>query len=165
MNKKLWIAIVIVFVISVASLIAVIAYKENPLAKGANYNTQVHEQLEAAMGAEDYDAWIQIRKDNNLPMQGKIFQVINAENFDRYVAMHNAMLLGDTEIADSIRTELGLGQGAGSCQGNGGTGCQMHTKNTQTTSTTQVGCQHMQTTSSTSGSCQMAQTGTCPMRG
>ena len=45
MNKKIWIAIVAVFVISAASLIAVMAYQGNPNVKGANYNTDVQQNL------------------------------------------------------------------------------------------------------------------------
>jgi hypothetical protein len=127
MDKKIWIAIVAVFVISAASLIAVMAYKGNPNVQGPNYNADVHEQLESAMDAGDYDAWVQIRKDNNLPMQGRMFQVINKDNFGKYVEMHNAMISGDTEKADEIRTELGLGQGKGRNGQDSGTGCKMNT--------------------------------------
>ena len=155
MNKKIWIAIVAVFVISAASLIAVMAYQGNPNVKGANYNTDVQAKLEAAIDSGNYDAWIQIRKDNNLPMQGRMFQVINKDNFGKFAEMHNAMLSGDTAKADSIRAELGLGQGMGrNSQGSGSGQCGMQQTNIQ------GGCQRAQT----SGSCRVAQSGTCPMR-
>jgi hypothetical protein len=100
-----------VFLVGIVSLIGVLAYKGSPNVKGANYDAEVHEQLEAAMEAGDYNAWLKIRQDNNLPTKGRIFQVINADNFDWYVEMHNANLAGDTQTANAIREELGLGQG------------------------------------------------------
>jgi hypothetical protein len=111
MNKNLLLGLVAIFVISIASIGAVLAYRGNTDVKGPNYDADVHEQLEEAMNAGDYNAWVQIRKDNNLPMQGKMFQVVNADNFDKYVALHKANLAGDTTKADAIKTELGLGQG------------------------------------------------------
>jgi hypothetical protein len=44
-------------------------------------------------------------------MNGKIFQVINADNFDKYTELHNAMQSGDYDTANAIRADLGLGQG------------------------------------------------------
>ncbi len=129
------------FVISVISLVAVFAYKGDPDVQGPNYDADVHEQLEAAIEAGDYDAWLKIRQDNNLPMYGRMFQVINKENFDLYRQMHLAMEEGDTQTANEIRAELGLGQGM--MQGR---------KNTN--SATHQGCQQAQT-GSCSGSCGM----------
>jgi len=125
MNKKIWLAMIVVFVISAASLIVVMAYKGNPDVKGPNYDADVQTKLEAAIDAGNYDAWIQIRKDNNLPMQGRMFQVINKDNFGKFAEMHEAMLSGDTIKADGVRAELGLGQGMKQGQGNG-QGCRMN---------------------------------------
>jgi hypothetical protein len=148
MNKNILIGLVAIFVISIASLGLGLAFRGNPEVKGPNYDLEVHEQLEQAMQKGDYDAWMQIREDNNLPTKGRMFQVINAENFDLYVEMHNAMLSGDTAKADEIRQELGLGQG----MRNGSPGTCKMSENTQS------GCQQ------NSGSCPMTKTGTCPMR-
>ncbi len=109
-TSKIIMAVMALFVISILSL-SVFAYRGNPLEKGPNYNEEVHQQLQAALEAKDYEAWIKIREENNLPMKGRIFQVINADNFDKFVELHNAMLSGDTETANRIRAELGLGQG------------------------------------------------------
>ncbi|GIU68777.1 MAG: hypothetical protein KatS3mg002_0013 [Candidatus Woesearchaeota archaeon] len=87
------------------------AYRGDPRITGPNYNAEVHEQLEAAIESGDYDAWIAIRQENNLPMNGRIFQVINADNFDLYKQLHEAMQSGDYDTANSIKAELGLGQG------------------------------------------------------
>ncbi len=112
MKNKMLMGIFVLFLVSIVAFAGITyAYKGNANVQGPNYNEEVHEQLEAAIEAGDYDAWLQIRKDNNLPMRGKIFQVINEDNFDKYAAMHEAMESGDTETADAIRAELGLGQG------------------------------------------------------
>jgi len=111
MNKNLLLGILAIFIVSVASLGAVLAYKGDPNVQGPNYDADVHEQLEAAIEAGDYDSWVQIRKDNNLPMTGKMFQVIKEDNFDLYKELHEANVAGDTERANEIKAELGLGQG------------------------------------------------------
>ncbi|NTV23982.1 MAG: hypothetical protein HGA85_06465 [Nanoarchaeota archaeon] len=123
MSKNMIFGIGALFLISVISL-GVMAYQGNMDIKGPNYNTDVHEQLEAAIEAVDYDSWISIRQENNLPTRGRIFQVINAGNFDRYAELHNAVEAGDIETAEQIREELGLGQGMMRKSGSKGTGCQ-----------------------------------------
>ncbi|MBU0757788.1 MAG: hypothetical protein KKF44_06980 [Nanoarchaeota archaeon] len=75
------------------------------------YSEEVHDELEAAIEARDYDLWISIREENDLPMNGRIFSVIDETNFAAYADMHEAMEDGDTETADALRAELGLGQG------------------------------------------------------
>jgi hypothetical protein len=124
MNNKVLAGLGVAFVISMLALIGVSAYRGNPDVEGPNYNEEVHTQLEAAMDADDYDAWLKIRQDNNLPMNGRMFRVVNKDNFGKYVEMHDAQLSGDTETADAIRAELGLGQGmmkrgSGDSQGTG----------------------------------------------
>jgi hypothetical protein len=111
MNKTIFFGLGLLFVIGLASLASVFAYKGDPTIQGPNYDADVHEQLEAAIESGDYDAWIVIRQENNLPMNGKIFQVINEDNFDKYTALHEAMEDGDYESANAIKAELGLGQG------------------------------------------------------
>jgi hypothetical protein len=54
-----------------------------------------------------------------------MFQVINKDNFDRYVELHNAVETGDTVTAETIRSELGLGKGMMDQTGaKGSAGCQ-----------------------------------------
>lgn len=110
MKNKIWIGFAAVLMIGLVAFVTV-AYRGNPDVKSPNYNEDVHEQLEAAMEAGNYDAWLKIRQDNNLPTNGKIYQVITKDNFGKYVELHNANLAGDTEKAEAIRAELGLGQG------------------------------------------------------
>ncbi|MFH0870596.1 MAG: hypothetical protein V1866_06095 [archaeon] len=111
MKNKVLAGMAVMLLIGALALVGVSAYKGNPDVTGPNYNEAVHTQLEAAMDAGDYDAWLKVRQDNGLPTKGRIFQAINEENFGKYVEMHDAQLAGDSERADEIRTELGLGQG------------------------------------------------------
>jgi hypothetical protein len=112
MKNKILIGLFAFFLISIVAFAGITyAYKGDANVKGPNYTEDVHEQMEAAMDAGDYDAWVQIRQDNNLPMTGRMFQTVNKDNFGKYVQMHNAMESGDTETADAIRAELGLGLG------------------------------------------------------
>jgi hypothetical protein len=126
MANKILAIFVVVFVIGVISLIGVYAYKGNLSVNGPNYSEAVHEQMEAAIDAGDYDAWVQIRQENNLPMNGRMFQAINKDNFAKYAEMHDAMLSGDIDTANAIRSELGLGmmqRGANSNNADGKSTC------------------------------------------
>ena len=111
-KNKMYLGFFFVFAVSILALAGITyAYKGDPNQKGPNYNLQVHELLESAIKSRDYDAWIKIRQENNLPMHGKIFQVINKDNFDKYSQMHEANIAGDKVTSDAIKSELGLGQG------------------------------------------------------
>ncbi|MFA6073630.1 MAG: hypothetical protein WC758_05945 [Candidatus Woesearchaeota archaeon] len=118
MKNKLMVGILAVFIVSALAFTGLTyAYKGNTQTTGPNYNEDVHEQLENAMDVGDYDAWIKIRQDNNLPMNGRMFQVVNKANFAKYVEMHDANEAENYVRAEEIRTELGLGQGMQSGKG------------------------------------------------
>ncbi len=63
-----------------------------------------HEAMEQAMEDGDYEAWKELHGG-----RGRITSVITADNFDTFVSMHEAMESGDTERAQELREELGLG--------------------------------------------------------
>lgn len=117
MKNNILTIFVAVFIIGVISMIGVYAYKGDYSVKGPNYNEDVHEALETAMENGDYDAWVKIRQDNNLPTNGRMFQVINKDNFVRLAEMHEANEAGNADKAAEIRSSLGLGQGK--MKGNG----------------------------------------------
>jgi len=108
--NKVLMALMAVFALSLVSF-GVMAYRGEPSVEGPNYDADVHEQLEAALEARDYELWLSIREENNLPTRGKIFSVIDSTNFDKYVNLHEANMAGDVDSANIIRAELGLGQG------------------------------------------------------
>ena len=111
MRNNMLTVFVVIFVIGVISLFGVYAYNGNQDMKLINYDSSVHDALEKAIENNDYDTWIKIREENNLPMKGRMFQVINKANFAKYKELHDANLLGDLEKADQIRSDLGLNYG------------------------------------------------------
>jgi hypothetical protein len=134
MKNKILAAFVAVFIIGIVTMIGAYAYKGNPSVNGPNYSEAVHEQLEVAIDNGDYDAWIQIRQENNLPMNGRMFQVINKDNFELFAEMHDAQLAGDIDRADEIRSELGLGMMQR--RANNAAGCGLSTAGMQSNSDT-----------------------------
>lgn len=97
---------------------AILAYKGNPNVKGPNYSIARHEAMEKAFETNDYNAW-----KNLMVGQGRVTQVINAQNFSRFSQAHKLADQGKITEANAIRTELGLGNGYG--RGNGA-GCGMN---------------------------------------
>lgn len=65
--------------------------------------------IEAALTANDYNAWV-LAEGPNAP----ILKTINATNFSRYVEAHNLR-----QQSDTIMTELGLTKGEGRGEGMG----------------------------------------------
>ncbi len=115
--NKIIIALMALLVVGLITTGAVSAYRGNTEVQGPNFDPEVHEALEGAIESGDYDAWIQIREQNNLPIMGRMFSVITEANFELFAQMHEAHESGDIETANAIRTELGLGLGKG--PGNG----------------------------------------------
>jgi len=113
MDKKLITVFSLLAVAGIAALGATeaMAYMGDPSVKGPNYNEEIHTQMQEAIENRDYESWIQIREENNLPMKGKMFQVMNEENFEQFVQLKEAMINGDDELANQIREELGVGMG------------------------------------------------------
>ena len=91
-----------VLVLSLASL-AVTAFGNG---NGANYDADVHEELQAAMESNNFEAWRTIREENGLPMRGRMLTNIDAENFDSFVRMREAYHAGDVDAANELREEL-----------------------------------------------------------
>jgi len=84
------------------------AYQGDPSVQGPNYSLERHDAITAAFEAGDYNAWLEARGDVG---QGKIKDVVNEDNFSKFVEMRELRLAGDIEGANEIRAELGLGQG------------------------------------------------------
>ncbi|MGV8163091.1 MAG: hypothetical protein ACP5N2_07200 [Candidatus Nanoarchaeia archaeon] len=158
-KNKIVVGIFGLFIVSVLAFAGLTyAYRGDATVQGPNYDADVHEQLELALENNDYDAWLKIRQDNNLPMNGRMFQVINKDNFEKYAQMHEANEEGDYETANAIRAELGLGQGMmkrGIGQGNGKG---MGTGNSQAQGSMQGAGQRMQSGTAGAQTCGCTQT-------
>lgn len=110
-NKKLTIgaAALTALVISAGMATSSFAYQGNPEVEGPNFTPERHAEMTAAFEATDYTAWTEARGDVS---QGRMMDVVNADNFNLFVEMREARLEGDTDRVAEIRTELGLGQGS-----------------------------------------------------
>lgn len=95
---------------------SVLAYRGDPGAQGPNCSPERHEAMVQAFENKDYNAW-----KNLMQGKGRVTEVINEGNFARFAEMHKLRLEGNTDEANKIRTELGLGlrDGAGYRQGRG----------------------------------------------
>jgi len=63
------------------------------------------EAIVAAMDDGDYEAWAEL-----MDGRGRISEVITEDNFETFVALHEARKDGDQETVEELREELGLGQ-------------------------------------------------------
>lgn len=115
--KKNIIAFSTLAVVGALSLIAinsVSAYRGDSSLKGPNYTTERHEAMEKAFANNDYTAWKNLMGDNG----GRVVQIINKDNFARFVEAHNLAEQGKITEANKIRKDLGLGVKDGSGQNN-----------------------------------------------
>jgi hypothetical protein len=71
---------------------------------------QYMEQVQAAIQNGDYNAWKAAMEQLEKP---QLTDLINEDNFDTFVAMHNAMQEGDFETANQLREQLGISHGMG----------------------------------------------------
>jgi len=97
---------------------AILAYKGDPNVKGPNYTVVRHDAMEKAFDTNDYNSW-----KNLMAGQGRVTQVINAQNFSKFAQAHELADQGKIAEANAIRAELGLGTGSG--RGNSA-GCGMN---------------------------------------
>jgi len=116
MNKPILILSTIVLGTGVlfATTSNVLAYKGDPNVQGPNYTAERHEEMTKAFENKDYNSW-----KNLMQGKGRVTQVINEGNFNKFAEMHKLTSEGKTEEANKIRTELGLGLKNGSGQGQG----------------------------------------------
>jgi len=103
--KKI-ISLIAIGLVALLTIGFVSAYQGNPNVLGPALDEERHLEMQTALENMDYHAWVAL-----MDGKGRVTDVINEENFEQFVAMHNAKLNGDLETANSIRKELGLGQG------------------------------------------------------
>lgn len=80
------------------------AYKGDHKVKGPNYTTERHEAMEKAFEKKDYNAW-----KNLIQGKGRVTQIVNKDNFAKFVQAHELAEQGKFEEANKIRQQLGLG--------------------------------------------------------
>jgi hypothetical protein len=111
MDKRLIGVFSLLAIAGIAAMTATqaMAFMGDPAARGPMFNEEINAQLQQAIEDRDYESWKSIMEENNLPMNGEMFQVINEENFEQFAQMHEAMQNGDFDTANQIREELGIG--------------------------------------------------------
>lgn len=62
-----------------------------------------------------YDAWY--AKISEVNPNSRMLSIINTDNFEKMIEMHNAKIAGDFEKANEIALELGIERGTGIAQG------------------------------------------------
>ncbi|MFA7319599.1 MAG: hypothetical protein WC022_03335 [Parcubacteria group bacterium] len=92
----------------------VFAYQGDVSQKGPNYTPERHAQMEKAFENNDYNAWKELMNG-----RGRVTEVVNEGNFNRFSEMHRLMEEGKTDEANQIRQGLGLGQGGKDGQNKG----------------------------------------------
>lgn len=104
----------LVLVATGASIFTASAYRGDFSKTGPNFDPERHAKMEEAFNSNDYQAWKDLMQG-----RGRVSEIINENNFARFAEMHKLMKAGDTQKADEIRKELGLGQGKMMGKGNG----------------------------------------------
>jgi len=73
---------------------------------------QARDEMQALIDSGDYDSW-RAAIEKRQAERFNILDVINSDNFDKFVEMHNLMKAGDREGAQAIAEELGMPAGKG----------------------------------------------------
>jgi hypothetical protein len=117
MNKKLILGGIAAAVLSLGIVGAAWAYQGDSAKKGPNYTPEREAQMSEIMNKGDYAGWKEL-----MAGRGRVSQVVNQDNFSKFAEAWKLEQAGKTAEADTIRQELGLGNGkAGGCSG----GCGM----------------------------------------
>ena len=72
--------------------------------RGGEESKAIHEEIKTAVENRDYEAWQTLMAEK----QGPNYELITEENFETFAQMHEAMMAGDYETAQSLHEELGL---------------------------------------------------------
>jgi hypothetical protein len=115
-NKTgLYFALMAVAVLSLSVMVS--SYRGNFEEKSPYYEEERCEEMLDAFNELDYEAWRELMTMNS--RHSKVLDVINEENFYLFVEAHRAGKNGEYEIANAIRSELGLNNGVGLKNGEG----------------------------------------------
>jgi hypothetical protein len=107
-NKKI-LSIIALGVVALLGAGLVFAHQGDPSTVGPNYSEERHAAMQSAFDNLDFNAWAQLMSEAG--MHGRIRDFVNENNFATFAEMHEAMEDGNLELAQELRTELGLGQG------------------------------------------------------
>ncbi len=102
-TNKYIIGIAALAVFLTAGAATVSAYQGDYTQKGPDCTSERHDAMELAFNDLDYNAWQEL-----MDGKGRVTQVINESNFNRFAEAHQLAQDGNYEEANTIRQELGL---------------------------------------------------------
>ena len=108
----------IMMVLGVLAIAGVVfAYRGDYTTQGPNYSEERHEIMDKAFEQNDYATWVQEMQSAN--PNSRVLQIVNEDNFHLFAQAHTAAQEGDYELAQQLRSELGLNNGNGPRDGTG----------------------------------------------
>ncbi len=111
----IFIALMAVAILSLSVMVT--AYRGNFEEKSPYYDEGRCDEMLDAFDENDYEAWRELMALNN--RNSKVLEVVDEENFHLFVEAHRAGKNGEYEVANELRTELGLNNGIGPKNGEG----------------------------------------------
>lgn len=114
LNKKSVIGLTVLGLVLTAGVASTYAYQGNPATTGPNYSPERHEAMLKAFENKDYNGWKELMGD-----RGPARVIDSQDKFDKFVETRTAALAGDTDKAQALRNELGLGNGRHGANGAG----------------------------------------------
>ena len=94
--------VAVMFVGLIASS-SVSAYRGDGSVQGPERSPERHSEIMEAMDGNDYEAWSKLMEN-----RGRITEIVNEENFSKFVEIRKLDQEGEHEGANAIREELGL---------------------------------------------------------
>jgi hypothetical protein len=101
--KKRYVGLAVLTLIMAAGITSASAYQGDYTEAGPNCTPERHEIMEVAFDNNNYNLWKDQMSD-----KGRVADVINQDNFDKFAEAHRLGQAGDKAGADAIRAELGL---------------------------------------------------------
>ena len=102
-SNKVLVGSLAVIMIGAFAVSSTMAYQGDYSKQGPAYSPERHSAIEEAMSDNDYEAWNKLMAD-----RGRITQVVNKENFEKFAEAHQLAHNDDLEGADAIRKEIGI---------------------------------------------------------
>ncbi len=102
--------------IGLGAVTTTLAYQGDPAKTGPNCTPERHGAMEKAFESNDYNAWKNLMQD-----RGRVSKIITQDNFAKFAEVHRLAEQGKYAEANTIRQELGLGQGQKAGMGYGRT--------------------------------------------
>jgi len=129
-NKKILVGALVLAGVITAGVYTASAYQGDYTKHGPNYTEERHNEMVKIFENNDYNSWknqMETMMKDRRGRSGRVLEVVNKDNFAKFIEAHKLGMAGNREGADKIRVELGLrasdekggGHGYGKGQGRG----------------------------------------------